>query len=226
MQESTRRINRLRLDSRSENSLQGDIAALQDAFRLASLPGIPPQGLLLIKKLDLGVFPTRSSALALSQLIDNRIRNSASALIRADRGDFADKPLVWFSDAAAAAVCLAENVAANRNPRAWYWQTLFPDWRRGMNLAETLVAIAAGQQAQAPTPAVLAGVTASLVEILAAARLVDAIEPRLAQSLLRQAGIYPGPSKATAARPVAIKTEQDVGALRHRRTVRRRRRDP
>lgn len=199
MQDSIRRVNKLRLSAQTEDGLSGDIAALQDAFRIASLPGIPPQGLLLIKKLELGSFRSRSSALTLSQLIDSRIRTEAAAAIRADRGDFDQHDLVWFSDPAAAAVGLADNVAQKRNPHAWYWRSLFPDWREGMSLADTLDAIAAGSHGAIPVAAVLSQVVRHLIRVMPAAGLIDAIKPRLAQSLLCDAGVYPGPSPVATA---------------------------
>ena len=201
MQESTRRVNRLRLTARDESSLRADVDALQDAFRIASLPGLPPHGLLLIKKLDLGAFHPRASALELAQLIDTRIRTLGAEAVCADRGDLVDDDLVWFSDIASAAIRLMELVASNSNPRAWYWQTLFPAWRPNMNLAHTLDAVVSSQHSLAPAPALVTRILEYLISRIPSDRVARAVSPQLAQTLLREAGVYPGPTNVVASSP-------------------------
>ena len=51
-----RRVQKLRISGNDEKAITSNINALEDAFRTASFPGLPPHGLVLIRKLDLGCF--------------------------------------------------------------------------------------------------------------------------------------------------------------------------
>jgi hypothetical protein len=198
MQDSIRRVHKLQLTTQDENAVHGDISALQDAFRVASLPGIPPHGLMLIRKLDLGSFQTRSSPLALSQLIDSRLGALAPTAVCVDQGEHAEQPLVWFSDSLQAAICLIDLVVTKQAPRAWYWRVVFPSWRPGMSLQQTLAAVAEDRRGEPGAPAVLARVIETQLERGSIGRILDAFTPQLAQSLLREANAFSGPTDSSS----------------------------
>jgi len=199
MQASLRRVHKLRLRGQDEGSLGDAVTALQDAFRIASLPGIPPHGLLLVRKLELGTFASRASSLALSQLIDERIRALATTAVCVDRHERPQQDLVWFSDPAQAAIRLAELVAAKRAPDAWYWPMVFPSWRPGMTLETTLQAIASDLEDEPPAHTVVARVIEDLHARNSIDAIIQAINPGLAQNLLVDAGIFSGPERRTLA---------------------------
>jgi hypothetical protein len=188
---SIRRVHKLRVTGIDETTLGGAVNALQDAFRVASLPGLPPHGLLLIRKLDLGRLQARASSLALSNLIDERMRTLASTALCVDQIEQPQQDLVWFSDPAQAAICLAEMVAARRAPSAWYWQTLFPSWRPGMQLAETLPAVAHDCSELPASNAIMARVIRHLLERQQTSQVLGALSPQLARQQLAEAGIFP-----------------------------------
>lgn len=193
MQGSLRRVHKLRLSGQDEGSLGATVTALQDAFRIASLPGIPPHGLLLVRKLELGTFKSRASSLALSQLIDARVRSLASTAVCVDRHEQPQRDLVWFSDPAQAAIRLAELVAAKQAPDAWYWPMAFPSWRPGMTLETTLEAITSDLGDEPPAHTVVSRIIEDQLSRNSIGNILRAMSSRLAQSLLVEAGLFSGP---------------------------------
>lgn len=194
MQASIRRIHKLQINTRDETSIAADVNTLQDAFRTASLPGLPQHGLLLIKKLDLGNFLSRSTSMALSKLIDNKVRSLTFESVCVDNQEYPQQNSVWFSDPAQAVLCLVNLVARNKQPRAWYWAVIFPSWRPDMNLAKTLIAISEDFSETQAKIMVMAQTIKQLLTQCASETILNAVSAELAQALLIEAGAYQGPT--------------------------------
>ena len=192
MDSPDRRVHKLRIQSRDESCVSSDVHALQDAFNVASLPGLPRQGLLLIKQFDLGTYPSNSTSLDISRIIDERVQSLEHQSFCVDDGDHPQQNLVWFSDRAQAVFCLVKSIRQSGGAQAWYWRTLFPSWRPDMSLAETLIATSRDFPGQESKPFVFAQVIEQLLSQSNADTILAAVTPDLAHQQLGASGLYPG----------------------------------
>ena len=191
MQDSQRKIHKLRIISQDENTLARDVNALQDAFNIASFPGLPPNGLLLIKKFNLGLFKSHSTSLAISRLIDNKIQAISYQAVCVDDQEYPEHDVVWFSDPAQAVYSFIKLIIKHNQPQAWYWPVLFPSWRTGMSLADVMLVLSHDFKQQETKPWVMAGVIQQLLLERRPDTVLAATTTQLAQYLLSEAGIYP-----------------------------------
>lgn len=191
MQTSQRRVRRLKLSSRNEATLASDLNALQDALNIASFPGVQPNGLLLVRKLDLGIVRPHSSNLGLSRTIDNRMQSLRIQSVCVDDEDAPDHDAVWFSDPAQAVFRLVHLVANKHQTKAWYWTVLFPDYRPEMSLEEVLRLVSKDFIDTESRLWVMASVIQQLHAQGRTQTMLASITPSLAQALLFDSGVYP-----------------------------------
>ena len=191
MQEVSRRIRKLRISSQDENSIHADINALQDAFNTASMPGLPPNGLLLVKKLDLGVFRTGSTSVSISKLIDEKIRSECYQPVCVDQQQSPDQDVVWFSDATEAVFALLKLVLNRQAPTAWYWPVIFPSLPKKPGLPEVLFTVSRDFPRSEIKPLVLVNAMRMLFLITDIKTIFDVITLPLIQVMANEAGLYP-----------------------------------
>jgi hypothetical protein len=208
MQEASRRIRLLRIKSQHENSISADISALQDAFNIASMPGLPPNGLLLVKKLDLGVFRTRSTSMSISKLIDEKIRSESYQPVCVDQQQSENKDVVWFSDTTEAVFALLKLVLNGQLPTAWYWAVIFPSLQKNPGLSEVLFTVSRDLPRSEIKPLVLVNATRMLVLQTDIKTAFDVITLPLVQVMASEVGLYPRlvstAGTALKSRPVSL----------------------
>ena len=136
-----RTVQKLHISGNDEQVITSHVNALEDAFRTASFPGLPPHGLVLIRSLDLGQFAAAASPMSLSLLIDKKIQSIAGLAVCVDQEEHPAANIVWFSDTVQPLLSLIILLLENKQPKAWYWQSLIPDWHPAMNLAQSIVCI-------------------------------------------------------------------------------------
>ena len=191
MQTTERRIKKLKVSSDSKSTLASDLQRIQDAFNIASLPGLPPNGILLIRRLNLGSLAANSSAINLANTIDREIEAIRNQAICIDQQDAPNHPVVWFSDSLHAVNRLIENTL-NHRQTAWYWPVLFPKWNQSMDLTQVLNMLSQyflSQDNRAHT-------MSQVMELLISSankqtQFLDAITSQLATSQLAESGLYP-----------------------------------
>ncbi len=136
-----RTVQKLRITGNDEQVITSHVNALEDAFRTASFPGLPPHGLVLIRSLDLGRIAAATAPMSLSLLIDKKIQSIAGLAVCVDQEEHPAANIVWFSDAVQPLLSMIILLLDNKKPKAWYWQTLIPDWHPAMNLSQSIVCI-------------------------------------------------------------------------------------
>ncbi len=212
MADGLRRIHRLNLRGPDPARMTRLRLRLEDAFRTASLPGLPPQALVLVRRLDLGLVDADSEAPRLAARIDERVWNLAASAVCVDAAERADAGVVWFSDALQAHAVLFARLLDGRPPRAWYWRRLFPQV-----LAETgPAAITRLWLASLETAAGPLGPARLLEAVLQPARiepLLDALSPDLARRLLHAQG--QGPSLVARASAQAGMADGEGAVVGH-----------
>ena len=210
-----RRVRKLKIKTQDESSATPDINALQEAFKLASLPGIPPNGLLLIKKLDLGVYRSNSSPVSIANLIDQRIQSAVWQPNCIDHEEQPDSNAVWFSNPAQAVFRLVELTLTKSAPQAWYWPLLFPLWQQSMNLTELMKVINSHHQLPESKPVMLAQVILQIDSHRNTSTALNAVSELFAQQMLVEAGIYPSLAHTSVTKSVIKKAFSAKLQLHH-----------
>ncbi len=118
-------IGCLRLRAAHRASVGRAAILLEDAFRTASLPGLPPGGVLLLRCLELGRLAVDCPPQTLALRIESRLRALPPLTLRAGSAEAPTAAAVCFADAIESRAALLAQGA--RGPlRAWYWAYLLP----------------------------------------------------------------------------------------------------
>jgi hypothetical protein len=152
---------------------------IEDALRTASFPGLPPNGVVYIKSMDLGRFDDRTSSGLLSGRIDAFIRTVQPTRIDRRTADQDDLPAVWFADELEPCRLLAEQLASGHLPRAWFWPVAVKGWsaRRPVakNFQDILVQVVQKSVERAP-PAVLTNLAYVLAPLFEKGRILHLLQ--------------------------------------------------
>jgi len=132
MQSAERRIRHLKLSGPGTGELHQARYLIEEAFRTASLPGLLPNALVLIRHLDLGVLSRNQSRTRLAERISDVVRNLTPEAVCVDENSSSSADLVWFSDPLQPYKVLLLKMLDGELPREWYWSSLFP--HRVMNV--------------------------------------------------------------------------------------------
>lgn len=127
MEPGERRIRRLRLAGSDAVFLPAARWQLEEAFRLAFLPGLPPNALVLIRNLDLGWIRADLPPWRLAKRIDDLVRELAAQAVCVDRQAAPAASVVWFSDPLHPFLALMTRLLDNGAATEWYWRAMFPE---------------------------------------------------------------------------------------------------
>jgi hypothetical protein len=147
--------------------------------------------LLLIGRLDLGVFHARSNSISLARLIDAKISSECYRPVCVDRDEWPRQNVVWFSDSAAAVFALLELVLNRQTPTAWYWPLVLPSLRRGAGLIDVLAAASLDLPQNEVKPMLLAGIMRRLILRRSIESVMTTLSLPLLSLMTRAAGLYP-----------------------------------
>ena len=110
---------------------------IEDAFRTASFPGVPPNGRVFIKRLDLGKFSSSASSRFLARRIDEQFRQISPVMVCQDTPELIGAPAVWFPDDLSPYRLLIRLLAKNQHPRAWYWKAAVKGWHPSLSVSQS-----------------------------------------------------------------------------------------
>lgn len=140
--QAQRQVKRLRLKAATEAEARHASLLLEDALNTASLPALLSRGLLLIRHLDLGRLPRFSTATELSLHVERHLRSIQPDLLQVGSAEAPYARAVWFANRSEAGAALSRQLLDGPQPRAWYWQRLFPSWHTGLTPKDALRVIA------------------------------------------------------------------------------------
>lgn len=189
MKQADRRIRSLKIRGR-ENDLLPARYLLEEAFRIASLPGLPPNALVLIRRLDLGRIHANLSPGRLAGIISENVSNLAAEAVCIDQQSGVDAGVVWFSDPLRPYQVLLQRLLDGKAANEWYWALLFPGQRLSLN--EQLISELMIKACQMPAQ----GLAVSLLiqaclEPIRLSRLFPFITPAVVRRLLHEQGMTP-----------------------------------
>ena len=110
---------------------------IEDAFRTASFPGVPPNGRVFVKRLDLGKFSSSASSRFLARRIDEQFRQISPVMVCQDTPELIGAPAVWFPDDLSPYRLLIRLLAKNQHPRAWYWKAAVKGWHPSLSVSQS-----------------------------------------------------------------------------------------
>lgn len=195
------RIRRLKIRSDDRVNVPRFTFMLEDALRTASFPGLPPNGMVLIRAMDLGPLNARINSREMSNRIDRWIQTIRPTPVEDPSPPPDDTPAVWFADELAPYRLLTEQLAKGHHPRAWFWHAAVRGWSAHRPLTQNLEEIM-GHVARMPTGIVgLAHVLAPLREKAILLDLLAACKPEQLCEVLFFSGFHPRPSPAPARLP-------------------------
>ena len=166
-------VRKLKIRTDKRACLPAIVYLLEDALRTASFPGIPPNGMVYIKCMDLGCFDVNISSALLSSRIDEFVRTLRPVPAVGIRSEHTDEIAVWFADELEPCRALAARLAEGRSPNGWFWPVAVKGWSRRQPLAQNLQAIVF--QA-ARNPAGIAGLAGVLEPLLRGDIILDLLD--------------------------------------------------
>ncbi len=103
---------------------------LEDALRVASLPGEGEGRLVFIRRLRLQGVRRDTGAQSLAAAIERAARLDGGRLVHGEAAAAAAADAVWFADRAEAGAALFVRQVRGEPADAWYWPLVFPELRR------------------------------------------------------------------------------------------------
>lgn len=207
-----RRVRKLRIRTDDQATLPRITFLLEDAFRTASFPGIPTNGMVYVKRLDLGKNISTVTSRILSRRIDDLVRNLRPVKITDAALEHPVATAVWFADDLEPYRLLSILLSQNHRPLSWYWPAAIKGWSPQLTLKQSFQLIVT-QVVQKPTG--IKGLSCVLKPLLKRNLLVDllnTIEPRQVSHLVLNLGLQPRLDKGAL-----IKTEKFTGKLANTR---------
>ena len=191
-----RRIRQLKLSGPGPAELHQARALVEEAFRTATLPGFPPNALVVVRRLDLGALSLDLPQARLADRISALVRNMGAGAVCVDERSGSAADAVWFSDPLRPYQALLLKLLDGDPPHEWYWTSLFPGRgiQRGTVCLEWLLLTSRLTPLQGLAPAHL---LQAALEPRRWAKLLSLVTPSLAKRMLSQAGVPP----AAAASP-------------------------
>jgi len=188
MMQSERRIRSLKLRGRDNAQLTQARYLLEEAFRTASLPGLPPNAMVLIRRLDLGAIRPGLSAVQLADTISATVRTLAAEAVCIDQQSGNDAGVVWFSDPLQPYQVLLRRLLDGREADEWYWRSLFPDQMLSLN--EQVITELMVKACQTPVKGLAAALLIQgCLAPLRLSKLLSLLTPLMARRLLHEQGM-------------------------------------
>jgi hypothetical protein len=125
-------VHRLKLRASNIDEFQHGAIVVEDALRTASLPGLPPNGLLLIRRLNLGKLAANSTSISVAHRIASRLQTLNVSVVRQHSAEQPRAGVVWFADDVEPHAILANLLVRNIQPQSWYWPRAVKGWSAHM----------------------------------------------------------------------------------------------
>lgn len=164
-----RRIRRLELRAPPGVGLAGPEALVTDALRTASVPGLPPGAVLVIRRLDLGRLSRHLPPATLALRIEAHLRRLSTRAVRFAPERVADAPAVWFADPSEPPVAYMRARVTSAAAGEWVWSKIIPGASDARDpVAATRAAIRAAMETDSPALTI-----ARVLDVLAVGHRLD-----------------------------------------------------
>lgn len=202
-----RRVRSLHLTGASAEDLRAADHRVRDALRTASVPGVRPGRLLVVRSLPLGHIDPRRPPQALALRITERLRHLDTVAVPHSSPAARHAPAVWFPDLPTARALFLAGRATGVRPAAWFWRGAVQDPSPDAPVALLLrrwLAVRPALAANAPPPIVeVARLLAVLARQDSGPALLRELEEALALPWVGPEETAPPPLAARAIVPPA-----------------------
>jgi len=132
------RVRKLHIRTEDKAVLPHITFVLEDALRTASFPGIPANGKVYIRMLDLGKNAPSVSSRVLARKIDDLLRHIRPVQVTEDSPEHLTAPAVWFPDDLSPCRFMIRLLAKNHRPLSWYWSAAIRGWGPTLSVQQSL----------------------------------------------------------------------------------------
>ena len=115
-------VRKLRIRTGEKSLLTRITFLIEDSLRTASFQGIPPNGVVYIKSMDLGRFSGSVNASFLAARIESFTRNLRLVRIGTGSEPQGKYTAVWFPDELEPFRILTQKLISGHLPDEWFWQ--------------------------------------------------------------------------------------------------------
>jgi hypothetical protein len=122
------RVRKLHIRTQDKAFVPRMTFVLEDALRTASFPGIPANGMVCFRRLDLGEHDPSVSSRVLAKKIDDLFRRVRPVKVTENAMELLTAPVVWFPDELSPYRFAIHLLSNNHRPLAWYWPAAIPGW--------------------------------------------------------------------------------------------------
>ncbi len=166
---------------------------LEDALRTAAFSGLPANGMVYVRRLELGKCSPSVSSLVLSRKIDDLLRHTRPIIITENAPEQPDASIVWFPDEPSPHRFLIKRLAENARPVSWYWSSAVRGWHPQLTSRESYLLILAQVSKQKAGMQGMAFVLEPLFDTKTLPDVLNALERNEAARLLVNMGHAPAP---------------------------------
>jgi len=163
-------VRKLHIRAQEQSFVPRLTYVLEEALRTASFTGVPANGVVYVRSLDLGRHGPSVSSRALARKIDDLFRAARPVMITETRPEQPAASVVWFPDELSPYRLLIKLLAANQRPLSWYWPTAVQGWHSQLGGWESCHLVLTGVSAQKTG---IKGLGLVLAPLLDAGRLHD-----------------------------------------------------
>jgi hypothetical protein len=182
------RVRTVRLRARDDAHVRRGAILLEDALRVASVPGADGARLFVVRSLDVGVIRRDRSSSTLALALEARLARLARDAIHASATGAAAADAVYFGDDVEPLVLLAVRAAAGRAADEWFWHRVAPRALVAGAAASRLVALLHAAAAHATGTAAVRRLVRALDDAGSRDLLLAALSADDAHVLLARAG--------------------------------------
>lgn len=138
VQLDTRRVRSLHLKAPRADLVRKGAILVEDALRMASLPGGEGSRVVFVRSLNLGRFHSDGSSAGVALLIQQELSRLSSHLIHGSDLNAALASAVYFNDPVEPILILTRYLARGQPADGWFWPLAVPGWRKGQSVTESL----------------------------------------------------------------------------------------
>lgn len=164
---------------------------LEDALRTAAFAGLPANGMVYVRRLELGKCSPCVSSGILSRKIDDLLRHARPIIIKENSPEHPDASVVWFPDEASPHRFLIKRLAENHRPISWYWSSAVKGWNPTLTVQESYALILSQVSVQKSGMEGMAFVLEPLLDAGTLPDVLNILGPKEAVRLLANMGQKP-----------------------------------
>lgn len=204
-----RRVRSLRVRAPDSDRARHAAILLEDALRVASIPGTTGARVIAIRQLDLGRVPASASSISIALVVEAAAQRIVSSAVHAEQHGAASAPVVYFRDRGEVLATVVRRVLRAEPIDEWFWPLMLPS----VATAPPIAVLASALEEARLVPAAMVVVAQTIASLV----ISDVSLPALAQL---DASAALELSRVVGAQPSLVEAEAEGIASAEPRIVR------